>query len=90
MFRYILPLSLLLVGCGITEPTKTTAPPVKHIQVCYVEIDLIPWTKTEKGAKCPNGETAGTRAFTWEQDPGECSVFDIDRDSFSPIYGCFQ
>ena len=90
MFRYILPLSLLLVGCDITEPTKTTAPPVKHVQVCYVEIDLIPWTKTEKGAKCRNGETAGTRAFTWQQDPGPCSFEAMYPGSIDSVYGCFQ
>ena len=85
-----LPLLLLLTGC-VTDPVETSAPPVKHVQVCYVEIDLIPWTKTEKGAKCPNGETAGTRAFTWEQDPGECSFEAMYPGSkINPVYGCFQ
>lgn len=90
MFRYILPLSLLLVGCDITEPTKTQAPPVKRVQVCYVEIDLMPWTKAEKGAKCPNGSEAGTRAFYWKQDPGECSFEAMYPGSIDSVYGCFQ
>lgn len=87
MLKY-LPL-LLLVGC-LTDPVETSKPPEKRVQVCYVEIDLLPWTKAAKGSKCPNGTESGTRAFTWKQDPGPCSFEAMEPGSIDPVYGCFQ
>lgn len=87
MLKYI-PI-LLLAGC-ITDPVQTSRPPEKRVQVCYVEIDLLPWKKAPKGSICPNGTEAGTRAFYWKQDPGQCSFEVMEPGSIDPVYGCFE